>query len=61
MAPPPPGQWKAATAANISHAYWHYSAYCTTGAAFGNRSVPSDTFGGCMLGWAGGDSSYSCG
>ena len=23
--------WKAAAAANISHTYWHYSAYCTTG------------------------------
>jgi hypothetical protein len=21
--------WKAAAAANISHSYWHYSAYCT--------------------------------
>merc|ERR1711916_250255 len=28
--------WRAATAANISHTYWHYSSYCTTGPAFGN-------------------------
>lgn len=50
--------WEAAAAANISHSYWHYSAYCTTGPAFGNRKVPSDTFGACILGWAGGDSSH---
>lgn len=52
--------WRAAANANISHMYWHYSSYCTTGPSFGNRSVPSATFGGCMLGWAGGDSSYHC-
>lgn len=52
--------WKAAAAANISHTYWHYSAYCTTGPSFGNRSVPTDTFGACILGWAGGDASWSC-
>lgn len=49
--------WVAAAAANISHSYWHYSSYCTTGPSFGNRTVPTDTFGGCMLGWAGGNSS----
>eukprot|EP00037_Helgoeca_nana_P013759 m.127186 g.127186 ORF g.127186 m.127186 type:complete len:467 (-) comp22213_c0_seq1:158-1558(-) len=49
--------WKAAAAANISHLYWHYSSYCTTGPSFGNRTVPSDTFGACILGWAGGGSS----
>uniref|UniRef100_A0A7S0AU02 Glycoside hydrolase family 5 domain-containing protein n=1 Tax=Pyrodinium bahamense TaxID=73915 RepID=A0A7S0AU02_9DINO len=51
-------QFNAAAAANISHSYWHYSSYCNTGPAFGNRSVPTDTFGACILGWAGGDSSH---
>eukprot|EP00939_MAST-03C_sp_MAST-3C-sp1_P003308 g3308.t1 len=46
--------WNDAAQANISHSYWHYSAYCTTGAAFGNRKIPDDTFGACILGWAGG-------
>ena len=46
--------WNEASAQNISHSYWHYSAYCTTGPAFGNRKVPEDTFGACILGWAGG-------
>merc|ERR1712216_260469 len=46
-----------AKAAGISHSYWHYSSYCNTGPAFGNRSVPNATFGGCILGWGGGDSS----
>ena len=32
--------WNACAAANISHSYWHYSSYCTTGPDFGNRSVP---------------------
>ena len=50
-------QFNAAKAANISHSYWHYSAYCNTGPDFGNRSVPSDTFGACILGWGSGDSS----
>eukprot|EP00940_MAST-03C_sp_MAST-3C-sp2_P001949 g1949.t1 len=50
-------QFAAAKAANISHSYWHYSSYCTTGPWFGNRSVPDDTFGACLLGWDGGDSS----
>ena len=50
----------AAQAHNLSYLYWHYSSYCTTGPAFGNRTVPDDTFGACILGWAGGDSSKSC-
>ena len=52
--------WRAAAAANVSRLYWHYSAYCTTGPDFGDRAVPADTFGACILGWAGGTSSYSC-
>ena len=52
--------WNATTLANISHLYWHYSAYCNTGPTFGNRSVPNNTFGACILGWGSGDSSYSC-
>jgi len=67
--------WDAAKAANISHSYWHYSSYCTTGGDFGNRAVPTGnpawcepgcagcawkTFGGCLLGWAGG-SNDKCG
>lgn len=51
------GQFAYAKAANISHSYWHYSCYCNTGPWFGNRSVPADTFGACVLGWDGGDSS----
>jgi len=47
------GLWEAARAANASLTYWHYSSYCTTGTAFGNRSAPSQTFGACVLGWAG--------
>jgi len=47
----------AAKEANISHSYWHYSAYCNTGASFGNKAVPSETFGACILGWGSGDSS----
>jgi len=47
----------AAAAANISHSYWHYSAYCNTGPNFGNRTVPNETFGACILGWGSGDSS----
>jgi hypothetical protein len=47
----------AAAKANISHSYWHYSSYCNTGPSFGNRSVPEDTFGACILGWGSGDSS----
>eukprot|EP00294_Goniomonas_avonlea_P006034 CAMPEP_0114564094 /NCGR_PEP_ID=MMETSP0114-20121206/13500_1 /TAXON_ID=31324 /ORGANISM="Goniomonas sp, Strain m" /LENGTH=451 /DNA_ID=CAMNT_0001750065 /DNA_START=33 /DNA_END=1388 /DNA_ORIENTATION=+ len=52
--------WRAAAAANISHTYWHYSSYCNTGPAFGNRTVPTETFGACILGWAGGNSSKAC-
>jgi hypothetical protein len=52
--------WRAAAAANISHLYWHYSAYCTTGAAFGNRTPVADTFGACILGWAGGNAAFEC-
>lgn len=50
-------QFQNAAKANISHSYWHYSSYCNTGPSFGNRSVPTNTFGACILGWAGGDSS----
>jgi Cellulase (glycosyl hydrolase family 5) len=49
--------WNATAELGISHSYWHYSSYCTTGPAFGNRKVPQDTFGACILGWAGGDAS----
>ena len=49
-----------AQAANISLSYWHYSSYCTTGPAFGNRVVPDETFGACILGWGGGESSKTC-
>ena len=52
--------WNNASSANISHSYWHYSAYCTTGPAFGNRKVPEDTFGACILGWAGGTVNKAC-
>jgi len=52
--------WTAAARANVSHLYWHYSAYCTTGAAFGNRTPVVDTFGACILGWGAGNSAYSC-
>eukprot|EP00035_Acanthoeca_spectabilis_P019869 m.429993 g.429993 ORF g.429993 m.429993 type:complete len:452 (-) comp17104_c0_seq1:443-1798(-) len=52
--------WTAAEQANISHLYWHYSSYCNTGPWFGNRTVPTDTFGGCLLGWAGGSSKGVC-
>ena len=53
-------QFDAARAAGISHSYWHYSAYCNTGADFGDRAVPGDTFGACILGWGAGDSKYKC-
>lgn len=49
--------WDAAAAAGISRYYWHYSSYCNTGPAFGNRSVVTETFGACILGWDLGDSS----
>eukprot|EP00929_Paragymnodinium_shiwhaense_P108800 TRINITY_DN75136_c0_g1_i1.p1 TRINITY_DN75136_c0_g1~~TRINITY_DN75136_c0_g1_i1.p1 ORF type:complete len:443 (-),score=48.15 TRINITY_DN75136_c0_g1_i1:99-1427(-) len=51
----------AALSAGISASYWHYSAYCNTGPDFGNRAVPEDTFGACILGWAGGNSSKCAG
>jgi hypothetical protein len=51
--------WQAAAAAGIGHLYWHYSAYCNTGAAFAGTPT-HDTFGACILGWAGGDSNYTC-
>ena len=47
----------AAAKNNISHSYWHYSSYCNTGPWFGNRTVPTDTFGACILGWVNGQSS----
>ncbi len=53
--------WDATAALGISHSYWHYSSYCNTGPAFGNRTVPSATFGACILGWGGGDSSHCIG
>ena len=53
--------WDAASAASISHTYWHYSSYCNTGSSFGNLSVPEETFGACILGWASGDSQWECG
>jgi len=43
--------------AGISHSYWHYSSYCNTGPCFGNKKVPEETFGACLLGWGSGDSS----
>ena len=52
--------WNDCDKANISHTYWHYSSYCDTGPSFGNKNAPDDTFGGCLLGWAGADSSKSC-
>eukprot|EP00039_Didymoeca_costata_P033021 m.40313 g.40313 ORF g.40313 m.40313 type:complete len:453 (+) comp9652_c0_seq1:178-1536(+) len=52
--------WIAAENANISYMYWHYSCYCNTGPSFGNRSVPQNTFGACLLGWAGGDVNKTC-
>jgi hypothetical protein len=54
------GVWQAAASANISMSYWHYSSYCNTGPSFGNLAVPEETFGGCILGWGGGDSSKTC-
>lgn len=52
--------WREFEAANVSRLYWHYSAYCTTGPSFGNRSAPEDTFGACILGWAGGNAAGPC-
>jgi len=48
-------QWNMLRAVNVSRSYWHYSAYCTTGHAFGNRMAPNETFGACILGWDGGN------
>ena len=53
--------WDATATAGISHSYWHYSSYCNTGSAFGNRKVPSETFGACILGWGGGASTKCVG
>jgi hypothetical protein len=51
-------QFNAAKAANISHSYWHYSAYCNYPVIRGFPDIPiEEAFGGCILGWAGGDSS----
>merc|ERR1719329_2075573 len=47
----------AAAEAGMSHSYWHYSCYCNTGPAFGNRTFSDDTFGACILGWGGANSS----
>lgn len=52
--------WNGLIDAGISHSYWHYSSYCTTGPSFGNRSVPDETFGACILGWGGGTTSKAC-
>eukprot|EP00038_Savillea_parva_P029793 m.73513 g.73513 ORF g.73513 m.73513 type:complete len:450 (+) comp8843_c0_seq2:98-1447(+) len=52
--------WRACAAANISHLYWHYSSYCNTGPSFGNRTPVVDTWGACILGWAGGVSTKQC-
>jgi hypothetical protein len=43
--------WHTAAAQNMSRFFWSYSPYCTTGPVYGNRSVPEDTFGACILGW----------
>eukprot|EP00658_Telonema_sp_P-2_P031792 TRINITY_DN23716_c0_g1_i1.p1 TRINITY_DN23716_c0_g1~~TRINITY_DN23716_c0_g1_i1.p1 ORF type:complete len:464 (-),score=104.16 TRINITY_DN23716_c0_g1_i1:187-1578(-) len=51
-------QWNRLGDANISRSYWHYANYCNTGQWFGNRKVPDETFGGCMLGWDGGNSTH---
>jgi hypothetical protein len=52
--------WADADKAGISHSYWHYSSYCTTGPDFGNRSVAkNETFGACILGWGAGNN-HNC-
>ena len=51
--------WDTAASNEISRSYWHYSSYCDTGPDFGNKQVPNETFGACILGWASGDSSYT--
>jgi len=52
--------WHAAEDAGIGFNYWHYSAYCNTGPNFGNKKVPDETFGACILGWGGGNPSKTC-
>ena len=52
--------WELAKNANISTTYWHYSSYCNTGPIFGNRKVPQNTFGACILGWGSGISKNYC-
>ena len=52
--------WKLAKENNISTTYWHYSSFCNTGPAFGNRKTVNDTFGACILGWGSGISSDYC-
>jgi len=52
--------WHAVEDAGIGYSYWHYSAYCNTGANFGNKKVPDETFGACILGWGGGNPSKTC-
>jgi len=46
--------WWAAYNASISVSYWHYSCYCDTDPMFGNKTVPTQTFGACILGWGAG-------
>lgn len=53
--------WNASAAVNASTYYWHYSSYCTTGRSFGNRTVPDQTFGSCILGWASAATVSPCG
>lgn len=53
--------WDAAAQAGISHSYWHYSSYCNTGPAFGNKTFPNETFGACILGWGFGQSTKCVG
>ena len=52
------GQFEAARQANISHSYWHYSAYCNfpNRGYFSTKSI-DDAFGSCILGWGSGSSS----
>lgn len=51
-------QFEAARAANISHSYWHYSAYCNYPPDRGFPDIPIEqAFGGCILGWGSGNSS----
>lgn len=51
-------QFEAARAANISHSYWHYSAYCNFPARDSFPEVPiENAFGACILGWGSGNSS----